>query len=242
MSHILCIETGTDICSVALSLDGTLISLRESGEGRNHAQHLAVFVKEILDENNLCGEDLAAVAVGQGPGSYTGLRIGVSLAKGICYAYSLPLIAVNSLQSLAMVAIEDYEAGILDIKHFDTALLCPMIDARRMEVYAQLFDHHAEALTEVTAEIIHKDSFLPFISRAEEFVIFGSGAAKCVRVIEAKNVTFCDVVPSARGMVNPAHRKWQDKTFEDIAYFEPFYLKDFIAGVPKRNPLVKPAK
>ena len=128
MALILCIETGTDICSVGIARDGELISLRESEEGRDHARQVGVFVDELLDEMGLQPEDLDAVAVGQGPGSYTGLRIGVSFAKGLCYGIQKPLLAIGSLDALAEVAREDYEAGILDVEGWDNAVLCPMVD------------------------------------------------------------------------------------------------------------------
>ena len=134
MSLILCIETGTDICSVGIARDGELISLRESDEGRDHAKRVGVFVDELLRETGVQPDELDAVAVGMGPGSYTGLRIGVSFAKGLCYGLNIPLIAVGSLDALAEVAIEDNEAGILDVENWDDAVLCPMVDARRMEV------------------------------------------------------------------------------------------------------------
>ena len=134
MALILCIETGTDICSVGLSRDGELVSLRESDEGRDHAKRVGVFVDELLRENGIAPDELEAIAVGMGPGSYTGLRIGVSFAKGMCYGLQIPLVAVGSLDALAEVAIEDNEAGILNVKNWDNAVLCPMVDARRMEV------------------------------------------------------------------------------------------------------------
>ena len=137
MSLILCMETGTDICSVGIARDGVLLSLRESDQGRDHARKAALFVDELLRETGIAPDDLDAVAVGKGPGSYTGLRIGVSLAKGLCYGLGKPLIAVGSLDALVEVAREDHEAGILSVDDWDRALLCPMVDARRMEVYAQ---------------------------------------------------------------------------------------------------------
>lgn len=237
MDTILSIETGTNICSVALSQDDKLISLRESEEGRHHARNLAVFVDEIFEENRLSAEDLSAVAIGKGPGSYTGLRIGVSLAKGLCYGAGVPLIAVNSLEALARVALEDHEAGILDIPDFGKALLCPMIDARRMEVYAQVFDTRGEAVGDVRAEVVEPDSFAEYLARTDDFVIFGNGAAKCREVLTDPRVRYHSVVPSARGMVGPAYEAFREGRFEDVAYFEPFYLKDFVAGVPKRHVL-----
>ncbi len=238
MSLILSIETGTDICSVALAKGGRLISLRESEEGRNHAQNLALFIKEILEENRLSADELDAVAVGEGPGSYTGLRIGVSMAKGICYACGVPLIAVGSLQSLAVAALEDYDAGLLDIDRIEGSVLCPMIDARRMEVYAGLFDTSVRALADVKAYVIEKDSFSEY-GNVPHFVIFGNGAAKCKDIIGLPNLAYCHVAPSARGMVRLAQEAFDRGEFQDVAYFEPFYLKDFVAGVSKKNILKK---
>ena len=140
MSLILCIETGTDVCSVGIAKDGELLSLRESDEGRDHARKVGVFVDELLRETGIAPDELDAVAVGKGPGSYTGLRIGVSFAKGLCYGVRKPLVAVGSLDALAEVALEDYEAGILSVPDWEHACLCPMVDARRMEVYAQALE------------------------------------------------------------------------------------------------------
>ncbi|MEE1102624.1 MAG: tRNA (adenosine(37)-N6)-threonylcarbamoyltransferase complex dimerization subunit type 1 TsaB, partial [Alistipes sp.] len=135
MALILSIETGTDVCSVALARDGELVSLRESDEGRDHAKRVALFVDELLHETGVTPQELDAIAVGMGPGSYTGLRIGVSFAKGLCYGLQIPLVAVGSLDALVEVAKEDFQAGILDVKDWQKAILCPMVDARRMEVY-----------------------------------------------------------------------------------------------------------
>ena len=235
MALILCIETGTDICSVALARGGRLISLRESTQGRDHARQLGVYVEEILHENDIRADELDAVAVGKGPGSYTGLRIGVSLAKGMCYALQIPLIAVGSLEALVRVAAEDDEAGILDIDDFASARLCPMIDARRMEVYAQVFDGRLRPLTEVAASVVTPDSFSEFVSGPGEFVIFGGGAAKCLDVLPKGRVKWVDVTPSARGLVTPAQEAFDAGRFEDIAYFEPFYLKDFVVSESKKK-------
>ena len=166
MSLILCIETGTDICSVGLARDGELISLRESDQGRDHAKRLGVFVDELLRETGVMPDELDAVAVGKGPGSYTGLRIGVSFAKGLCYGLQIPLVAVCSLDALAEVAIEDHEAGILDVEAWDEATLCPMVDARRMEVYTCLYNAKGEPQGEVSAEIIDGESFADVQARA----------------------------------------------------------------------------
>lgn len=234
MSLILCIETGTDICSVGLARDGELVSLRESDEGRDHAKNVAVFVDELLRENDVAAEELSAVAVGMGPGSYTGLRIGVSFAKGLCYGLQIPLVAVGSLDSLVQVAREDYEAGIIDVEQWDDAVLCPMVDARRMEVYTQMFDAKGQSLNEVKAEIIAEDSFAEWRS-GRPFVIFGNGAAKCQEVLS--DAIFVNVTPSARGLAALAHQRFEAGQTEDIAYFEPFYLKDFIV-IPSKKKLL----
>ena len=233
MALILAIETGTDICSVALVRDGELIALRESDEERNHAKKIAVFVDELLRENGVAADDLDAVAVSKGPGSYTGLRIGVSFAKGLCYGQRIPLVAVGSLDSLVEVAREDYEAGIVDVENWSEALLCPMIDARRMEVYTQLFDAQGVSEGEVRAEVVSEESFLAERRDGRPFVIFGNGAAKCAAVLpEAKLVA---VAPSARGLARRAEEAFVAQKFEDIAYFEPFYLKDFVVTTSKKK-------
>ncbi|MBQ2034242.1 MAG: tRNA (adenosine(37)-N6)-threonylcarbamoyltransferase complex dimerization subunit type 1 TsaB [Alistipes sp.] len=234
MSLILCIETGTDICSVGLARDGELVSLRESDEGRDHAKNVAVFVDELLRENDVAAEELSAVAVGMGPGSYTGLRIGVSFAKGLCYGLQIPLVAVGSLDSLVQVAREDYEAGIIDVEQWNDAVLCPMVDARRMEVYTQMFDAKGQSLNEVKAEIIAEDSFAEW-RNGRPFVIFGNGAAKCQEVL--KDAILVNVTPSARGLAALAHQRFEAGQTEDIAYFEPFYLKDFIV-IPSKKKLL----
>ena len=233
MALILCIETGTDICSVGIARDGELISLRESDEGRDHARQVGVFVDELLDEMGLQPEDLDAVAVGKGPGSYTGLRIGVSFAKGLCYGIQKPLIAIGSLNALTEVAREDYEAGILDVDGWDDAVLCPMVDARRMEVYTQRFDAEGKALSEVSAEIIDGESFAAERVSERPCVIFGNGAKKCEEVLSGAQ--WVAVAPSARGLVRLAEEAFEAGQFEDIAYFEPFYLKDFVVTTSKKR-------
>lgn len=237
MALLLSIETGTDVCSVALSKDDKLLSLRESDQGQDHARKLGVYIDEILRENGYDADELDAVIVGKGPGSYTGLRIGVSTAKGLCYALDIPLIGVGSTESLAYVAAEDYEAGIVDIEEDDwaQAFLCPMIDARRMEVYAQVFDTRITPLSEVGAHIITEESFGEFIGKGHRFVIFGNGAAKCAGTLPAQGATLIDVTPSARGLVRPGFEAFQSGRFEDIAYFEPFYLKDFVVTASKKK-------
>ncbi|MBQ3197043.1 MAG: tRNA (adenosine(37)-N6)-threonylcarbamoyltransferase complex dimerization subunit type 1 TsaB [Alistipes sp.] len=234
MSLILCIETGTDICSVGLARDGELVSLRESDEGRDHAKNVAVFVDELLRENGVAAEELSAVAVGMGPGSYTGLRIGVSFAKGLCYGLQIPLVAVGSLDSMVQVAREDHEAGIIDVDNWNDAVLCPMVDARRMEVYTQMFDTQGLPLNEVKAEIVTEESFKEWRNE-RQLVIFGNGAAKCREVLS--DATYINVTPSARGLAALAHQRFEAGQTEDIAYFEPFYLKDFII-IPSKKKLL----
>ncbi len=235
MSLILCIETGTDICSVGIAKDGELISLRESDRGRDHAGKLGVFADELLRETGISPEDLDAVAVGKGPGSYTGLRIGVSFAEGLCYGLQIPLLAVGSLDALAEVAREDYEAGILDIDEQDwaAARLCPMVDARRMEVYARIFDSEGKPLSDVSAEIIDEDSFSQWREPGRKLVIFGNGASKCTDMLP--DALLIDVAPSARGLTRLAQQAFDKCEGVDLAYFEPFYLKDFIVTESKKK-------
>ena len=236
MALILSIETGTDICSVALANDGELMALRESDEGRDHAKKVALFVDELLRETGVQPSDIDAIAVGKGPGSYTGLRIGVSFAKGMCYALGIPLIAIGSLDALAEVAREDFEAGIIDIEEEDwaQAKLCPMVDARRMEVYAQVFDVEGKAQSEVVAEVVTEESFKEWRAKGK-FVIFGNGAKKCAEVLPDAIIE--DIVPSSRGIVRLAEETFNAGKFEDLAYFEPFYLKDFIV-IPSKKKLL----
>ena len=233
MSLILCIETGTDVCSVGIARDGELLSLRESDEGRDHARKVGVFVDELLRETGIAPDDLDAVAVGKGPGSYTGLRIGVSFAKGLCYGLRKPLLAVGSLDALVEVAREDYEAGILAVDDWQHARLCSMVDARRMEVYAQVFDSQGTPLTDVSAEVVSEESFAAYRQAGEPFVIFGSGARKCADLLAG--ATFVEVTPSARGLARLAQQALDEGRTEDIAYFEPFYLKDFVVTTSKKR-------
>lgn len=233
MSLILCIETGTDICSVGLARDGELISLRESDQGRDHARQIGVFVDELLTQTEIAPEELDAVAVGKGPGSYTGLRIGVSFAKGLCYGLQIPLVAIGSLDALTEVAREDYEAGILSVEQWEQARLCPMVDARRMEVYTQVFDAEGNPLSEVSAEVVTPESFAAWRGGARPFVIFGNGAAKCAEMLP--DTTLIHVTPSARGLARLAQEALDAGRTEDIAYFEPFYLKDFVVTQSKKK-------
>ena len=229
---VICIETATNLCSVALCDNGKILSVRESADIRSHASLLTVYIGELLSEKGIKTEDLEAVAVGKGPGSYTGLRIGVSVAKGIAFASSLPLIGIDT--TLSMFWGMAHRTGDLTGDPENT-LLCPMIDARRMEVYDALYDHKGTLIRPVSAEIIDPASFSG-IPESKHILFFGDGAGKCREVIKRKNVYFADDFRNtAANMLIPCYQALQDKRFEDVAYFEPFYLKDFIATIPGKN-------
>lgn len=225
MSRILYIETATQICSVSISYNGTLVAIKESSTANSHSEMLATFIDEIIKEAKLSLKDLDAIAVSMGPGSYTGLRIGVSSAKGLCYSLEKPLIAVSTLQSMAYGM-----AKLIDIK---SGLLCPMIDARRMEVYASLFNKKNEEVREIKAEIIDDNSFNEYLN-SNTVYFAGDGAEKCKETLSIfQNAKFIDdFVISSKDMIEIATSKFSTKDFVNLAYFEPFYLKDFIAGKP----------
>lgn len=225
MALILNIDTSTSVCSVALARDGKLLALKENEEGLNHSLLLGTYVDELLRENQLGVQDLDAVAVSMGPGSYTGLRIGVSLAKGLCFGASKPLIAVSTLQALARSV-----SGKLQ----EEALYCPMIDARRMEVYTAFFDRANNTVVDIKAEIIDEYSFASLLA-AQPVYFFGNGSDKVKNVLVSPNARFLpDVKTSASNMTELAEMKFNAGQLEDVAYFEPFYLKDFIATTPKK--------
>jgi tRNA threonylcarbamoyladenosine biosynthesis protein TsaB len=215
---------------VAISADGTIVALRESHDTTyTHAENLAVYMKESLELAGLKASELDAVCVSKGPGSYTGLRIGVSSAKGLCYGLGIPLLSVGSLESMAYLAKTEFKNGLADVSFF-----CPMIDARRMEVYTQLFHANLKEVEPVSAMIIDQSSFASELKKGK-VVFFGDGAAKCKELINHSNAVFLDAFnPSACGMIALAEKKFAEKQFEDVAYFEPYYLKDFVAGKPKR--------
>ncbi|RLD51225.1 MAG: tRNA (adenosine(37)-N6)-threonylcarbamoyltransferase complex dimerization subunit type 1 TsaB, partial [Bacteroidetes bacterium] len=210
MANILCIETATIACSVALTKDGIVLSKKETTEKNAHSAKLTIFIDEVLKENKLGFSDLDAIAVSKGPGSYTGLRIGVSTAKGLCYALDVPLIAINTLQSLAWGM-----AGSFSEKKHTSPLLCPMIDARRMEVYAAVFNFDLEEVRETKADIIEADSFLEYLDESQ-VIFFGDGADKCKDIITHSNAVFVDdVFPSSANMAIPANQKFIQKQFKD---------------------------
>jgi len=225
MSFILNIETATQRCSVGLARDGEIIAIRESDEKNIHASKVTVFSEEVCNEAGIEMNKLDAIAVSMGPGSYTGLRIGVSAAKGFCYALDIPLIAISTLQSMAL--------GVSASEDKEGVIYCPMIDARRMEVYTALFDKHNQQLKDIEALIVDEHAFDAEL-QDHQIKYFGDGAEKCREVLEPKGMIFLeDVKPSATSMAVIAAMKFNKGSFEDLAYFEPFYLKDFIAGVPK---------
>jgi tRNA threonylcarbamoyladenosine biosynthesis protein TsaB len=235
MALILNLDTSTQICSVALALDGELLGLKESHEDKSHASLLAVFIKSILEENAKTISDLDAIAVSKGPGSYTGLRIGVSTAKGLAYASGIPFISIDTLTSMASGAIHGNQLENEALSNDIPLRFCPMIDARRMEVYTAIFDPYGEMIGPINAKIIQEDSFKDILEQYH-LIFFGNGADKCRDIIHHPNAIFLDgIETSARYMVSLAESAWQQKCFEDLAYFEPFYLKDFVATIPKNK-------
>ena len=229
MSCILLIETSAKICSAALAVDGKVVFSKRNDEGMAHARLLPGFVDEVL--KSLGGAKIDAVAVSSGPGSYTGLRIGVATAKGLAFGYDAPLIAVPTLELLAYTVKSSVEVE-------PDALICPMIDARRMEVYSQLFDSEAKEAGETQAEIITEDSYKEFLQTGKKVYFAGDGAAKCSSVITSENAVFVDgIEPDAANMAELAERRLRNGEFVDVAYFEPFYLKDFVATQSKHKVL-----
>lgn len=233
MAYILCIETSTTVCSVALTLDGEVVAARQENEGNSHANRLTLLTEDLFKDSSVPIEmiDIDAVAVSSGPGSYTGLRIGVSTAKGVCFALGKPLIAIPSLSILALPVVQH----LGNLEENKEAWFCPMIDARRMEVYAAMFNSKMEQQKETSADIIDKESYADILEQRKVF-FFGNGAAKCEEPLTHPNAFFPeDEGPLARNMAQPASEAWNNKQFEDVAYFEPFYLKDFIATIPKKK-------
>jgi len=233
MALILSIESSTEVCSVTIARDGTAILSREELTGQNHARLLTVFIDEVLICSNIAIEQLDAVAVSGGPGSYTGLRIGVSVAKGICYALHLPLCAISSLESLAHHVIHDIVNHIS--METDKVLFCPMIDARRMEVYTSFYDKNETQIRRIQADIIDHKSYLDFLENNTVY-FFGNGAAKCREAITHPNAIFINgIFSSSKNMIGLAERNFRRQEFVDVAYYEPFYLKDFVTTIPVKN-------
>lgn len=228
MSCILNIETSANVCSVAVSENGACIFDKEDHSGPNHAERLGSYVDEALSFTDNHAIPLDAVAVSCGPGSYTGLRIGVSMAKGICYGRGIKLIGVPTLQILCVPVL------LREMVSEDNALLCPMLDARRMEVYAQVFDRAMREVRPIHADVVEADTYKDFLDRGPVY-FFGNGADKCKAVITHPNARFLQgIEPLAKNMMPLAEKRMAEQRFEDVAYFVPFYLKNFVAKVPRK--------
>ena len=217
MTSILCLETASTNCSVALSIDGSVTAFKEdNGKRYSHNERLHGYIVDVMEEAGIKLSQLDAVAVSMGPGSYTGLRIGVSAAKGLCFANDIPLIAIPTLEALAHQVSTN-------------GLIVSMMDARRMEVYSAVYSATYQEVRETRAEILEPDSFVEYLEKGET-VFAGSGAAKFREICQHPNARFEELLPSARQMAALAQARFDSKDFADVAYFEPYYLKDFIAG------------
>ncbi|KLT67294.1 tRNA (adenosine(37)-N6)-threonylcarbamoyltransferase complex dimerization subunit type 1 TsaB [Pedobacter sp. BMA] len=225
MAKILLIETATQVCSVALSINGKIVSVKEESGQNLHASNLTLFIEEVMQSAALTYPDLDAVAVSKGPGSYTGLRIGVSTAKGLCYALEKPLIGIETLRMMA--------AGFMTENLDYSGLICPMIDARRMEVYTSIYNASLDVLEPTSAKIIDETSFSDTLSQ-HQVTFIGDGAAKCAATLVSANAEFNGGnFNSSKYMCALADKAYQSGSFEDVAYFEPFYLKDFVVTQSK---------
>ena len=235
MERIILIETSTALCSVALAEDDKVTAYRESSAPKAHASLTAVFVQEVLEERGVKLADCDAVCVSKGPGSYTGLRVGVSTAKGLCFGSGKPLVAVGTLDTLVAQAAE--AAGTVIPSEAEESVsyrfIIPMIDARRMEVYSAVFENGTQ-ITETTPVIVDENSFAEYLEQGPVLFI-GDGAGKCADVIRHPNAQFCQCNPKASAMLQPAVAAYRAQQFEDVAYFEPFYLKEFVATVSKKK-------
>ena len=225
MPNILAIETSTTICSVALWSENKVIAVKETNEQNAHSRLLTVMINELFTENHFDFNSLNAVAVSIGPGSYTGLRIGVSVAKGICFGLSIPVIIVDTLKALSL----NFLIKFPEITNDSDIYLCPMLDARRMEVYASLYKSNLDEVISVSAMVIDESSFLNEL-QTKKIIFFGSGTEKCKNVITSSNAEFIDgIEASSKSVAILANELYKNKQFADTAYFEPSYLKDFIA-------------
>ncbi|MCW8896847.1 MAG: tRNA (adenosine(37)-N6)-threonylcarbamoyltransferase complex dimerization subunit type 1 TsaB [Flavobacteriales bacterium] len=227
MSILLGIETATKVCSIALSNENELLAIEEVGGAYSHAENVTNFIEKVVKKANINFNDIDAIAVSKGPGSYTGLRIGVSSAKGLCYALNKPLIAIDTLQAMALRMAKQ-----ISVKNL---FFCPMIDARRMEVYTAIYNANNELVEPISAKIIDENSFSKYLDN-QKVMFFGDGAEKCKTLFSGnKNAFFNEsVLPSAIEINELALKKLNNNQLEDVAYFEPFYLKDFIATTPKK--------
>ena len=228
---ILCLETSTKVCSVGLGKKGVLLQIQESNESNySHSENLTVYIEQICDKVNVYLKEIDAVAVSKGPGSYTGLRIGVSAAKGLCYALNKPLIAINSLEAMAL-RVKMQTENKKELNRF----FCPMLDARRMEVYCALYDSQLKEVIPTCAKIIDETTvetvFMPYLENKKSIIyFFGEGAEKCKAYLNHPQIDFIDnIQDSSQYMLPLAEKKFIENKFEDVAYFEPFYLKDFVS-------------
>lgn len=224
MSIILSIETSTPVCSTAVLKDGKVLGVRDINVEKSHSSLLTVLIEELLNEHHLQLKNINAIALSKGPGSYTGLRIGTSTAKGLCFALDIPLIAINTLTAMAKHAINMQK---------ENALYCPMIDARRMEVYTALYDNTLNKVITTKPLVIDEDSFNKHLQE-NKIYFFGNGAEKCKGIISHPNAVFLDkITPTSKTIGELAQEKYDKADFEDVAYFEPFYLKEFMTKKPK---------
>jgi len=233
MERILLIETSTALCSTALAENGVITSYRESSAPTAHASLTAVFSQEMLAERGITLDGCNAICVSKGPGSYTGLRVGVSTAKGLCFGSGKPLLAVGTLDTLVAQAAAELLTVNPDLTG-NLRFIIPMIDARRMEVYSAVFSPDGTQITETTPVIVDENSFAEYLEQGPVLFI-GDGAGKCADVIKHPNAHFCQCHPKASSMLSPAIAAYKEKRFEDVAYFEPFYLKEFVATVSKKK-------
>jgi tRNA threonylcarbamoyladenosine biosynthesis protein TsaB len=221
---ILSLETATNVCAVALHKEGKLLVEKTLAMPQAHSTQLTVLIQQTLQEAGAKTQDLQAVAVSKGPGSYTGLRIGVSVGKGLCFALQIPLIAVHTLQALAYPLLAP---------HTPDTLFCPMLDARRMEVYCAVWDGAGKEILPTEAKIIDQDAFADLLQN-HQMLYFGDGAGKCKDLIKHPNAVFLDnILPTADAIGQLAYPKLITQQTEDLAYFEPLYLKDFVNNMPK---------
>ena len=225
MALLLAIETTTKNCSVALFENGNLVQLKECNSDEYlHAEQLTLFIEEVIKSTNITLKAIDGIVLSKGPGSYTGLRIGTSTAKGLCYSLDIPLISVSTLKTMAfgMSKKQDYK------------FYCPMIDARRLEVFSSIYDQSNNEVREIRADIVDKHTYVEFLK--EKVLFFGDGALKCKMIINSPNAHFIDgIFPSAKDMGILGSEKFANKDFEDVAYFEPYYLKDFVVGAKQKS-------
>ena len=223
MALLLHIDTAVQSASVCLSNDKEILGEMINPSERDSASWLHIAINNLLDENKLKVQQLNAIAISAGPGSYTGLRVGMAAAKGLCYSFKSPLISINTLQLMAA-----------SVAHPTTALLCPMIDARRMEVFTALYNQSLEEVTKATNLILEEDSFTNYLQE-NTITFFGNGSEKARSIIQHSNATFASVATSAANMVSIAHTKFDTEQFSELAYSEPVYIKDFHSSISKKN-------